>query len=391
MNCEQCEDQLLELLYGELPSQQAALVQSHANDCDACLAALDELKDAMGYANAFTFDEPPASFDAPIMEAARSHVLREDRIAKVAAADATASEQEHSSGLLTWLRGLMTGPQFAATAAMVMVLGVSIWMLRKQTMQGDTAMQVEPAAKTLPASDEFAPAEPKPEATPATIDEERAADEPLEAAKSETKSFEPRDEALAQKQRRSTRDVRARRARTRPSRSANSFDKGSESFAELEGSSRGFSPPAQTKKMGPSPVADALESESALGGAAAPEAPTAARSEAAEAKRETVSAYNRGINLYEARRYAEAARAFEEALSSRASSRSDTLIYLARSYRQRGDCARAIKPYEAFVRENPKDSRVGVAQKELNDCRSRIARDESDKAKRSGSVKPSSL
>ncbi len=398
MNCEQCEDQLLELLYGELPAQQATLVQSHADDCQTCLAALDELKEAMGYANAFSFDEPPASFDAPIMEAARSHVLREERIAEFGQAKvehtSARSDQDEQVPFLAWLRGLMTGPQFAATAAMIAIVGVSIWALRKQTMQGDTSMVIEPSPMQAPAI-EAAELE-QAELADKLTEEKAEAEKSFKEAANLERDSDLRQQVAESKERAPRRRMRRRTASDRKLMPMKKNDDplagirgGSDYRMGPEGNSRGYAPSSSsTMSKGAGQLAPAAAEP-------APKAEYAPAEDAEDEARVVTTAYNRGINLYEARKYAEAARAFEDALSSRDARRSDTLFYLARSYRERGDCARAIKPYQAFLRENPKDARASTAQRELRDCQARIDKSRPSKAKRSkqpaSEVQPSSL
>lgn len=405
MNCEQCEDQLLELLYGELSAPQAALVQSHANDCETCASALHELEDAVGFANAFSYEEPPASFDTPIMEAARSHVLREERLAHVTTPSQAEAvdEGDTAPGLLAWIRGLMSGPQLLATGAMIAVLGVSIWMLRAKTVQNDTAMQVHPMEAPFSEVDPMAP-QPKEtpkggEQAPFAIDDFDVENVREQGERQEdAMDFESRDMG-ARKER-----LRRRAAPARSSaRVANQLEKSAYPMEELR-TSRGYSASVESKKAA-APAAPSVASrtmqtsaESALGGAGLTDTKPKAEAEADEASarsddREITTAYNRGINYYEAGRYAEAARSFEQALSSKDARRSDTLFYLARSYRERGDCARAIAPYQAFVRENPKDARANSAQNELRDCQARVSKaNKGDAAKRSKAVSgPSAL
>jgi hypothetical protein len=73
MTCAECQDLLLELSYGELAASRAREVEEHARTCAECAAALAELSRTRTLVAALNeAEEPPASLDATILEAART-------------------------------------------------------------------------------------------------------------------------------------------------------------------------------------------------------------------------------------------------------------------------------------------------------------------------------
>jgi hypothetical protein len=76
MTCAECQDLLLELSYGELDAARAAEVEEHARSCVECAAALAELSRTRTLVGAVSeIEEPPASLDARILEAARTEAV----------------------------------------------------------------------------------------------------------------------------------------------------------------------------------------------------------------------------------------------------------------------------------------------------------------------------
>ena len=60
MNCENCETQLLDLLYGELDATTIGRVREHLDGCASCRAASEKLVSARRIVRQLPLESPPA-------------------------------------------------------------------------------------------------------------------------------------------------------------------------------------------------------------------------------------------------------------------------------------------------------------------------------------------
>ena len=69
MDCEACEDRLLDLLYGDLTGPQADEVRASMEECEGCRETFERLEEGKAFAAALPMVEAPTSMDAIIMAA----------------------------------------------------------------------------------------------------------------------------------------------------------------------------------------------------------------------------------------------------------------------------------------------------------------------------------
>lgn len=164
MNCQTCESQLLDLLYGELDEAAAAEARSHLDGCASCRGAFDKLGAVRRVVSQLPQEEPPSSIDETVMRAARA------RARDVAASQPRAAEidREGEGGLwrsiVRFLGSFAMGPQVAMAAVFLLVVGIGLWSLpqlqREDTPpEGGTVVEPETQGEVAPSAS-LQPAEP---------------------------------------------------------------------------------------------------------------------------------------------------------------------------------------------------------------------------------------
>src|SRR5688572_3341680 len=123
MNCETCESQLLDLLYGELDEPAAKEARAHLESCTACAGAFAKLGFARKAAAQLAQVEAPSSIDDVVMRSARA---RARDFATSHPRAAAAAEAEGEGGLwrsiVRFLGGFAMGPQVAMATVFVLVV-----------------------------------------------------------------------------------------------------------------------------------------------------------------------------------------------------------------------------------------------------------------------------
>ena len=71
MDCERCEERLLDYLYEELSPGAKREVEQALEECESCRSALERLQAGQAFALQMPMAEPPQALDAIIMKAAR--------------------------------------------------------------------------------------------------------------------------------------------------------------------------------------------------------------------------------------------------------------------------------------------------------------------------------
>jgi len=142
MNCDECQEQVFELIERESVDPQA--VHEVLDRCPECRALFDEMKAALAGVAGLPSEEPPTEIDVAILRAAR------DRVAK------------DSSRRRKWLQST----QWAVAAATILAVGIGVWAVPKgeeiameevamgdaSSEEGDAAeVEASPAAKSIAA------------------------------------------------------------------------------------------------------------------------------------------------------------------------------------------------------------------------------------------------
>lgn len=154
MDCEACTDRLVELLYEELPEEDAEATRAHLSGCEACSQAFAQIRAGKGLAAMLEMAEPPASVLDAVMAAARERVA--DRApaqepAHERPATAPRPDEEEASGpwaaFLKWVGGFAMRPQLAMALTLLLIVGLGMWYLPtlRQSDPADSHAIVDPA------------------------------------------------------------------------------------------------------------------------------------------------------------------------------------------------------------------------------------------------------
>jgi hypothetical protein len=158
MNCENCEAQLLALLYGELDPTSAARVREHSDGCASCGAARGKLESARRIVRQLALEAPPARVHSAIMERAQAHARGEVVVARPtrderAAGDAAQGPLER---FVAWLGGFVLGPQVAMAMVLLLMVGVGLYYLpgmrTSRNVPGGAIVNADPGDEAGPSA-----------------------------------------------------------------------------------------------------------------------------------------------------------------------------------------------------------------------------------------------
>lgn len=213
MDCELCEKNLVDLLYGDLDEAVAKQMRAHLESCDGCRQAFSKLE--VGRAFARKLELAPAPSLASVLAAAREQAAANRAAREPAAAPsapAAAPRAPEESGLPSWLRWLgaiAMGPQLGVATVLLLMVGIGLWYLPQiGSGGGHGAVDViEPEPQPVSETTALAPAEPlelahdprtgrvvtREEGTEGPIDEGRTEPAPLRPH-----AADPRPETVAE-------------------------------------------------------------------------------------------------------------------------------------------------------------------------------------------------
>jgi len=165
MNCENCETQLLDLLYGELDATTVSQVRAHLDGCASCRAASEKLVSARRIVRQLPLESPPARVHAAIMARAQAHV-RGEVVAAAPRGKAHAESEEPQSPVqrfMAWLGGFVLGPQVAMAMVLMLMVGVGLYYLpglrTSRNVPGGAIVNADPGDEAGPSA-AIQPAEP---------------------------------------------------------------------------------------------------------------------------------------------------------------------------------------------------------------------------------------
>lgn len=158
MNCENCETELLALLYGELDATTAARVREHSEGCASCGAARMKLESARKLVRPLAMVEAPTHIHAAIMERAQAHLRGEVVVAAPKGVQRAAARGADGplQRFLGWLGGFVLGPQVAMALMLMLMVGVGLYYLpglrSSRHVQGGAIVNVDPGDEAGPSA-----------------------------------------------------------------------------------------------------------------------------------------------------------------------------------------------------------------------------------------------
>lgn len=390
MDCEACTDRLVELLYGELPDEDADETRAHLHGCESCADAFARIEMGRGFAALMPLEAPPASVLDGVLAAARDKAAERAPAPEPAVAQAATPprpDEDEDAGpwaaFLKWIGGFAMRPQLAMALTLLLIVGLGMWYLPtlRQSDPADAHAIVDPAPgdevgpsnSLVPAEpldlqadprtgrirprEDGEPAEPRVAVQPTTPPaEEPTSPEPApppspspeeavvaEAEPSAPGSGEVIEEALP--------DPRIAELDLAPGETAPS--------APVQAA-----PALRTVPRQPSP---AMATQVEAAPMPAPQAPPPA----------TGDRYAQGLQHYRERNYREAAEDFESVIERPGPDARvvpSALHHLARSQRAAGSCAAAVRTYERLLGQHPAYSGSGEAMIEGAGCYQRLGR-----------------
>lgn len=187
MDCDVCNNLLLDLLYGELDEVRAAAVRRHLEGCAACRAGHERLSRGHALAQKYVPIEAPAPSEA-LLTALRASIER----ASVPPVEANhspvvalATVEQHPLRIPRWLRQageVAMRRQVAMAAVFLLMVGVGLRFYQYQPPPRTPDADVSPAPEVIPAQEVRGEAPPSPATPAAAIAPHRAAASPPRAA-----------------------------------------------------------------------------------------------------------------------------------------------------------------------------------------------------------------
>jgi hypothetical protein len=126
MNCDECREQVLDLIEREAADPEA--VRELLARCPECRALFDEAKATLPLAEQLPFEEPPAELDAPILRAARARAPK----------------------VVPLKKRRLQAPPWAMAAIPLLAVGVGVWTIPRQVQfEGDAGPAVHAPAEEV--------------------------------------------------------------------------------------------------------------------------------------------------------------------------------------------------------------------------------------------------
>jgi TolA-binding protein len=158
MNCEHCQEHLLDLVYDELLGAEADALRAHMEGCADCRLSFEKLGRTQRLLAELPMLEAPAPSALAIMAAARAHVGAE--LPEVRS-EAGARDEGLWASFLKWAGSFAMGPQVAMATIMLLVVSLGLWYFPNQprppegtgstVMSPDDEGEVGPSATLAPA------------------------------------------------------------------------------------------------------------------------------------------------------------------------------------------------------------------------------------------------
>ncbi|MCA9607182.1 MAG: tetratricopeptide repeat protein [Myxococcales bacterium] len=399
MDCEACTDRLVELLYGELPDEDAEETRAHLDRCDSCSEAFARIDMGRGFADLLVLESAPASILDGVLAAARERAA-ERAPAPLPAAEEPATpprpDEDEDAGpwaaFLKWVGGFAMRPQLAMALSLFLIVGLGMWYLPtlRESDPADSHAIVDPApGDEVGPSNSLVPAEPLDlEADPRTgrirprEEGEEDAPPPRVAAVHPPTADPEGPEAPAEPD--PDPEVRPNPTPTTermPVIVAEADTQTGEVIEEALPDPRAASvdlapgqATAQEAQLAVRPTVRAPVPAMASQVESAPVPPPVAPQAPAPA---ATDRYAQGLQHYRERNYRQAADDFESVVERPGPDARvvpSALHHLARSQRAAGNCAAAVRTYERLLSQHPTYSGNGEAMIEGAGCYDRLGR-----------------
>jgi hypothetical protein len=433
MSCESCRDLLIELACDELPASTAAEVRAHALRCERCGPELEKLGATLRVSRNLPLLTPSPEVERRVMQAARDAIARRARgPAREASVPSggglsawfarlgsfAMSPQVAMASVLLLVVGIglyalplgQRAPESAALRVAEDEAPTSELAPASPSAAATGVPTPEPAQEPVPADRLAERSEHEEKQARAAMDKASVPGEALRAAKgsARAKSAEAAPKAFPESQGVSPTESKARVAKPAPSKMASgaALD---DAFGDLGSGARGgggAAKPARPASAAPAeesvgsegmasnrqqapytaappaaapaparaaaPIAKRKAEAESAEPVAASEAPTAATAPATSKKEKDGSstALIQGIAAARRGEHVLAQQLLQPLLaSSNAGERAEARLWLARSLRERGDCARALEHYRVLTQ--PVTAPRGVLE-EAADCQERV-------------------
>jgi len=274
MNCEECKEQVFELIEREAVDPEG--VRAILADCPECRADFEAMKAALALAGELPVEEPPADIDAAILR------LADQRRPSAVPGRATGAAEE--AVRIPIYEKMTQVPPWAMAAVALLAVGIGVWSIpRTVQLESDADEPMLEAKETAPVAE--APEAPRLAREPASEEAAFAAmDDIAEAAPLEAK--ESAKTAGRPERRRTPRAKKRRDAMAR------------QAAPQAEAENRAMAPAAAPTAV----KAEGMVQRSAAGGAVAEDAALAsAELDAEDAKRDATSECRVKVSAFERR------------------------------------------------------------------------------------------
>ena len=310
MDCEQFDQIVVDLLYGELSEADAASARRHTDGCDRCLNHLTALREARK-AVSLSVEEPPVGFEDRILDFARRAQRDIPWLRRLGRA-------------VSWAGSYAMRPQLAMAALLLLMIGSSLLLLRGRPGSTPVGM-VRVTEHGVPEREPYEPLGPGAVRTPTQ------AEVPRSGAKAGEMTAEPLS-AIAGG------DRRERASGASPSREG--AERSERVEAEPGAASSGGQEPEGLAQAAPA-AADkrSASSDDEMSSAARSQAPPMPEADT----------FAEAMEMYKAREYAKAYRTFDAIAAQGAANAPSAALYAARAVRSSAGCGTALPRFETVA------------------------------------------
>lgn len=162
MNCETCQDRLMDLLYDEVRGPEADEARAHMEACPSCRASYEKLGMGQRFAARMPILEPSVELRARIMASAIAAAKGEDPVA-AKKRDDEGDEGGFWHSVRRFLASIVMAPQVAMATVMMLVVAIGLWYVgprlsRQHDESGSTVVGLDHDGEAGPSALEPAPA-----------------------------------------------------------------------------------------------------------------------------------------------------------------------------------------------------------------------------------------
>jgi hypothetical protein len=354
MNCEECDERLVEYLYDELSSEQTASLQQALELCPDCRKRYDQLKAIRTLASEELYPQPPSSLSQLVLQQINAHPVPAPPQPPrgVIARAGEPHWYTRARDLIRWA----AGPQVTMAMLLLLMVGIGLWHVPR--LQQTSAPAARPVVESSPAPAKQAPAAEMQAGAPSPPTAEPAAKPAKDEAGNTRYAVRPPALGAASREEAEAAPVGQRRSGSNDYQRRTADQSVKESYALADR--------AAEEAQGEAVQTEARAPESKAISGAAPGVAEGAAANAATAR--------------------PASRARSAASNDDVQAAAD--LVMARKYRAAGDCARAVRLYERALSARTRSNDT-QAMSEIAQCYERLGQPDvaarwSARAKRGG-------